>query len=211
MQWRRSRVKHSTTEPLRSNFPVLFKADLHFKDFGKNTLHSSTFQACANSEYGVNYKLKLQTKYGAVLWWKMALTKIICLFDLILYVPSTIFQLNRNGSSWVKPVMCLAQGHNAVTLVRLKPAVSQSRVKHSTTEPLRSLLTKMKSQNMVQFSDLYLQKHNLVRNSMTLLILLLPNTIKIQCNFERNKMANAIKWKQIKIRILHKLRRNILA
>ena len=28
-----------------------------------------------------------------------------CLFDLILYVPSTIFQLNRNGSSWVEPVL----------------------------------------------------------------------------------------------------------
>ena len=27
-----------------------------------------------------------------------------CLFDLILYVPSTIFQLYRNGSSWVEPV-----------------------------------------------------------------------------------------------------------
>ena len=29
--------------------------------------------------------------------------------------------------------MCLAQGHNAVTPVRLKPAASQSPVKHSTT------------------------------------------------------------------------------
>ena len=29
----------------------------------------------------------------------------ICLFDLILYVPSTIFQLNRDGSSWVEPVL----------------------------------------------------------------------------------------------------------
>ena len=32
-------------------------------------------------------------------------TKYIVLFDLILYVPSTIFQLNRDGSSWVKPVL----------------------------------------------------------------------------------------------------------
>ena len=31
--------------------------------------------------------------------------KMICLFDLILYVPSTIFQLNRDGSSWVEPVL----------------------------------------------------------------------------------------------------------
>ena len=29
----------------------------------------------------------------------------VCLFDLILYVPSTIFQLYRNGSSWVEPVL----------------------------------------------------------------------------------------------------------
>ena len=35
-------------------------------------------------------------------------------------------------------LMCLAQGHNAVTLVRLEPAASRSLVKHSTTEPLRS-------------------------------------------------------------------------
>ena len=34
--------------------------------------------------------------------------------------------------------MCLAQGHNAVTPVRLKPAAPRSPVKHSTTEPLRS-------------------------------------------------------------------------
>ena len=27
------------------------------------------------------------------------------LFDFILYVPSTIFQLNRDGSSWVEPVL----------------------------------------------------------------------------------------------------------
>ena len=35
--------------------------------------------------------------------------------------------------------MCLAQGHKAVTPVRLEPAAHQSGVKHSTTEPLRSL------------------------------------------------------------------------
>ena len=35
--------------------------------------------------------------------------------------------------------MCLAQGHNAVTPVRLKPEAPRSPVKHSTTEPLRSL------------------------------------------------------------------------
>ena len=30
---------------------------------------------------------------------------ILFLFDLILYVPSTIFQLNRDRSSWVEPVL----------------------------------------------------------------------------------------------------------
>ena len=29
----------------------------------------------------------------------------VCLFDLILYLPSTIFQLYREGSSWVEPVL----------------------------------------------------------------------------------------------------------
>ena len=31
----------------------------------------------------------------------------VCLFDLILYVSSTIFQLNRDGSSWVDSVLLL--------------------------------------------------------------------------------------------------------
>ena len=35
--------------------------------------------------------------------------------------------------------MGLTQGHNAVMPVKLKPATPRSRVKHSTTEPLRSL------------------------------------------------------------------------
>ena len=33
--------------------------------------------------------------------------------------------------------MCFAQGHNAVTPVRLEPLALRSLVKHSTTEPLR--------------------------------------------------------------------------
>ena len=44
-------------------------------------------------------------------------------FDLILYVPSTIFQLYRDGSSWVEPVLSqnkcvLLKDHNTVTPVR---------------------------------------------------------------------------------------------
>ena len=37
------------------------------------------------------------TSIGSVLF--------VCLFDLILYVPSTIFHLNRDRSSWVGPVI----------------------------------------------------------------------------------------------------------
>ena len=66
------------------------------------------------------------------------------MFDLILYVPSTIFQLNRDGSNWVEPVLSkdecvLLKNHNAVTPVRLEPVVARSQVKHSTTESLLSL------------------------------------------------------------------------
>ena len=72
------------------------------------------------------------------------LVLFVCLFDLILHVPSTIFQLNRDGSSWVEPVLSwdkcvLLKDHNAVTPMRLEPAASRSQIKHSTTEPLPSL------------------------------------------------------------------------
>ena len=44
--------------------------------------------------------------------------------------------------------MCLAQGHNSVTPVRLKPLALRSRVKHSTTEPLRSLCSILTTVNI---------------------------------------------------------------
>ena len=40
--------------------------------------------------------------------------------------------------------MCLAQGHNTVMPMRLEPAALRSRVNHSTTEPLRSLMERVK-------------------------------------------------------------------
>ena len=75
---------------------------------------------------------------------------LFVLFDLILNVPSTIFQLNRDGSSRVEPILSkdkcvLLKDHNAVTPVRLEPAAPRSRVKHSTTEPLRSPVVSVKS------------------------------------------------------------------
>ena len=67
---------------------------------------------------------------------------MFCLFDLILYVPSTIFYLNRNESTLVEPVLSLdkcdlLKDHNALTRVRLEPVASRSWVMHSTTEPPR--------------------------------------------------------------------------
>ena len=69
---------------------------------------------------------------------------LVALFDLILYVPSIIFQLNRDGPFWVELVLSkdkcvLLKDHNAVTPVMLEPVALRSQVKHSTTEPLRSL------------------------------------------------------------------------
>ena len=64
------------------------------------------------------------------------------LFDLI-HVPvnNTSVTLGRvflGRTSTKLGLMCLAQGHNVVTPVRLEPAALRSRVKHSTTEPLCS-------------------------------------------------------------------------
>ena len=43
----------------------------------------------------LNFDLKKKKKFKSIDF----------LFDLILNVPSTIFQLYRNGSSWVEPVL----------------------------------------------------------------------------------------------------------
>ena len=52
-------------------------------------------------------------------------------FYLILYVPSTNFQLNRDGTSWIEPVLSwdkcvLLKDHNVVTPVRLEPTAPRS-------------------------------------------------------------------------------------
>ena len=56
-----------------------------------------------------------------------------CLLVLMLYVISTICQLNRDGSSWVEPVLSwdksvLLKDHNTVKPVRLEPAAFLSRL-----------------------------------------------------------------------------------
>ena len=56
---------------------------------------------CADAQTNLNLRCTHMTT--CTLCWIP--TKILFLFDLILYVPSTIFQLNRDGSSWVEPVL----------------------------------------------------------------------------------------------------------
>ena len=61
-----------------------------------------------------------------------------CLFDLILYIPVNNLSVMLGWvflgwSSSKQGLMCLAQGHNALMLVRLEPAALRSPVKHSTT------------------------------------------------------------------------------
>ena len=75
---------------------------------------------------------------------KSQIDPVTFLFDLILYIP-----VNNLSVMWVpssclnlgtkQELMCLAQGHNALTPMRLEPTTPQSRVKHSTTEPPCSL------------------------------------------------------------------------
>ena len=53
------------------------------------------------------------------------------------------FSYIGTGLPWLNQYLVrinvLAEGYNAVTLVRLQPMAPLSSVKHSTTEPLRSL------------------------------------------------------------------------
>ena len=66
-------------------------------------------------------------------------------FYLILYIPVNNLSVMSGGAflGWTSTkqgLKCLAQGNNAVTPVRLEPVAPRSRVKHSTTETLCSLL-----------------------------------------------------------------------
>ena len=72
---------------------------------------------------------------------------------------STIFQSCRDGAiaSWVinqysRGVKCLAQGHNTAA-VGLEPRTSRSGVRHSTTEPPRSPLLLVDSEDWSDWAD----------------------------------------------------------
>ena len=55
-----------------------------------------------SSQLNMKFQLLIKTE---ILKCRDLFCLFVCLFDLILYVPSTIFQLNRHGSSWVEPVL----------------------------------------------------------------------------------------------------------
>ena len=69
---------------------------------------------------------------------KMVLKEFVCLIWFC-YVPVNNLSVFLGWTSTKLGLMCLAHGHNVVTLVRLKPAVLRSRVKDSTDETLCSL------------------------------------------------------------------------
>ena len=77
------------------------------------------------------------------MWTKQQWPKIdFCLFDSLHPINNLSVMQGRVFLGWNSTklgLMCLAQGHNAVTPARLEPTTPRSRGKHSTTEPLCSL------------------------------------------------------------------------
>ena len=138
-----------------SVFQVLFKANLIFKDFLRESCIFQYFSSLCEPWYinelyykdchpGKEFNGSFINFQSERFFWPSMTADIDFWFGLILYVPSTIFQLYRDGSSWVEPVLTkdkcvLLKDHNTVTPVRLEPAALWSRVEHYTTEPLRSL------------------------------------------------------------------------
>ena len=99
----RSRVKHSTTEPLRS----LFQDTCSYSDTMEWCLLPPLVQALISKIKDVQDFMNFDNAYhddSAQSDLHFSWLSFI-LFDLILYVPSTIFQINRDGSSWVEPVL----------------------------------------------------------------------------------------------------------
>ena len=63
-----------------------------------------SIEQCKREGWGE--KMKAQKNEGCMVFGFIEVNKVwCCLFDLILYVPSTIFQFNSDWSSWVEPVL----------------------------------------------------------------------------------------------------------
>ena len=74
--------------------------DIEFVD--KTYLYDQTMRILGNS--GLDFMPYFFSKMGIL----TSIVPLFCLFDLILYVPSTISQLYRDGTSWVEPVLGLS-------------------------------------------------------------------------------------------------------
>ena len=92
----------------------------------------------------------------------------VIMFDLILYVPVNNFPVMWGRvflglTSTKQRFMCLAEVHNTFMLVRLEPATPRPRVKHSTTEPLRSRST-IDMPKLLNFKNLNLKTFSMPTN-----------------------------------------------
>ena len=100
----------------------------------------STVILIASADSGrivVSYKEKYVHE---VLPWKNCLFVFVW-FDSLRPINNLSVKQGQVFLGWTSTklgLMCLVQGHKAVTPVRVEPAVPWSRVKHSTTEPLHS-------------------------------------------------------------------------
>ena len=84
-------------------FTIFYVANVSFNAIRENKILAKI------SEFTVLY-IPTLSELCSETYYQINILKLIiyawfCLFDLILYVPSTIFQLYRNGSSWVEPVL----------------------------------------------------------------------------------------------------------
>ena len=135
---------------------------------------------------------------------------VVFLFDLILYVPSTIFQLYRDRSYWVEPVLSwdkcvLLKDHNAVTPVRLEPAALRSQVKPSTIEPLRSNNFCCDKGDWYQLNEIVF----IIELSKKYLYLLFYWPSIIYFFFDEINVLKAINF-ELKLSLIYKFRRKLI-
>ena len=80
---------------------------------------------------------KLHGSLGIPLRTPWKITKLLSQHSMLGHRPAS--ETPKMLIRFKQGIMCLAQGHNAVTTLRLEPAAFWSLVKHSTIEPLRPL------------------------------------------------------------------------
>ena len=73
---------------------------LHTQSVKRNICYCAVLRITQLERYTVRLKKLCLYQYSCLL-----VFLFFFLFDLIIYVPSTIFQLNRDGSFWIEPVL----------------------------------------------------------------------------------------------------------